>query len=221
MVAHNHLSKSNEHGTPEYITEKASEILGGIDLDPASDATFNEVVKARRFFSKDDNGLRQPWGTVERPTTIFLNPPGGLLDCNGHVVLRKTTTRESCTETGSCGLPAWNHVHSGVESAPHVWWRKLLAEFHEGHVSEAIFIGFNLEQLQVMQDGEKLGPLNFPICFPKKRIDYLKQTPNGLKQGGQPPHASFICLVSRFTAWSSFAKAFRDIGRCTQPLHAE
>ena len=221
MPAHNHTSISNEHGTPAYVAEKAAEVLGGIDLDPASDATFNTIIKARRFFTKDDEGLRQAWGTPERPTTVFLNPPGGLLDCNNRVVLRKTASREACTDTGDCGLPAWGHVHSGIESAPHVWWRKLLAEFDEGHVSEAIFIGFNLEQLQVMQVDGARGPLNFPLCFPKKRVDYLKQTPDGLKRGGQPPHASFVCLISRFTEWPAFAKAFASIGRCARPLAAE
>ena len=50
----------------------ARQVLGSIDLDPASCATANLVVKARTFYKKDDDGLVHPW-----KGNVFLNPPGG------------------------------------------------------------------------------------------------------------------------------------------------
>jgi len=68
-----HRSASNEHGTPPEIIEAARATLGGIDLDPASDAVFNRAVRATRWFGMEHNGLAQVWRG-----RVFLNPPGGV-----------------------------------------------------------------------------------------------------------------------------------------------
>jgi phage N-6-adenine-methyltransferase len=55
---------------PEWI-EPARAVLGGIDLDPASSEVAQRTVKAKRFFTIDDDGLRQEW----HGPRIWLNPP--------------------------------------------------------------------------------------------------------------------------------------------------
>lgn len=60
----------DDYYTNEKIIERARKVLGTIDLDPASHAVANRVVKAKRFFTIAQDGLRQQWGG-----NVWLNPP--------------------------------------------------------------------------------------------------------------------------------------------------
>jgi ParB family chromosome partitioning protein len=57
---------------PEYI-KAVKEVLGEIELDPASCEFANKVVGAERYYTKEDNGLVQQWTA----RTLFVNPPYG------------------------------------------------------------------------------------------------------------------------------------------------
>ena len=59
-----------ENYTPEYIIENARMVLGTIDLDPASCELAQKIVKAKTYFTEEDNGLEHPW-----IGNVFLNPP--------------------------------------------------------------------------------------------------------------------------------------------------
>lgn len=65
-------SESNEWFTPEAYVEAARELMGAIDVDPASCEVANRIVKATRYHTKEDNGLLQSWRG-----RVWLNPPYG------------------------------------------------------------------------------------------------------------------------------------------------
>lgn len=65
-------SGENEWYTPPEYIEAAREVMGSIDLDPASCETAQQNVKARRFFTVDDDGLSRKWDG-----NVWLNPPYG------------------------------------------------------------------------------------------------------------------------------------------------
>lgn len=69
------LLTSSEHNswyTPSRYIEMAREVLGGIDLDPASHSVPQQWIKAKKYYTKEDDGLAQIWAGQ-----IFLNCPFG------------------------------------------------------------------------------------------------------------------------------------------------
>lgn len=68
-------SESNEWYTPDdpYLN-MVRELFGGqIDLDPASCAAANKIVKAKQIYTVKDDALQLPWIAQN----VFMNPPYG------------------------------------------------------------------------------------------------------------------------------------------------
>lgn len=63
-------SGDSEWYTPAKYIDAAILVLGRIDLDPASSASANHVVRASTFYSAEDNGLLKSWRG-----TVWMNPP--------------------------------------------------------------------------------------------------------------------------------------------------
>ena len=107
----------NEWYTPAEYVELAREVMGGIDLDPASCAQANEVVGAATFYTKEDDGLSKDWAG-----RLWLNPPysrdlmpafveklrESFIDGN---VQQAILVSHNNTDTG------WFHALAGVASA--------------------------------------------------------------------------------------------------------
>lgn len=68
-------SRSNNHYTPGFIGKIAHQIMGGVDLDPASCAAANQIIQASAIFTAEDDGLCRPWFG-----RVFLNPPSARVD---------------------------------------------------------------------------------------------------------------------------------------------
>lgn len=67
-VSHN--SGENEWYTPPEFIEAARQAMGSIDTDPASSDIANQTVKAKTYFTIEDNGLICRW-----TGNVWLNPP--------------------------------------------------------------------------------------------------------------------------------------------------
>lgn len=131
--------------SPLAVVEAAHRVMGGIDVDPASDGAANLMIGATTFFTEDDNGLYDSNGPerVHRAWIgrVFLNPPGGM-------------TR--------------------------AFWTNLLRNYLLGNCTEAIWVGFSIEQLHSLQsadysqfdDAVYTSPLHYPMCVPKARLRF-------------------------------------------------
>ena len=85
------MAGSAEWRTPPHIVELARELLGAIDLDPASSDEAQKVVAADTYYTKERDGLSHTWSG-----RVFMNPPysRGLLD----QFVRKLVSSDVVTE---------------------------------------------------------------------------------------------------------------------------
>lgn len=63
-------SGCNEWYTPDEYIELAWDVLGEIDLDPASCEFANRTIQARQYFTVEQDGLKQEWHG-----RVWMNPP--------------------------------------------------------------------------------------------------------------------------------------------------
>jgi hypothetical protein len=105
------------------------------------------------------------------------------------------------------------------------FWLKLLAE----PISEAIWIGYSLEQLQVLQRvGADATPLDFPMCVPSRRIAFIESTAKRearharrraegkrASDATSPSHANYITYLGLRV--EKFAAVFGAFGQVLLP----
>lgn len=164
----NQTSGGVEYFTPPEIIAAARRMLGWIELDPASCPAANVTVRAGRFFTREDDGLAQPWHG-----RVWMNHPfhAGWKACG------PKCRRKSCRKRGrKAGSRSSLHITRDIPSNAD-WINKLEAEFCEGRVSEALCITFAATSERWFQP-----LLARPQCFLYPRTNYY--APDGtLKKG--------------------------------------
>jgi hypothetical protein len=103
----NQTSGVVEYYTPPEIIEAARATMGGIDLDPASSAKANEIVKAERFYTAKEDGLKKVWFGC-----VWLNHPFGR--ASNPLWIRRLISesklasfRAACCVTYACTSEEW------------------------------------------------------------------------------------------------------------------
>lgn len=186
-----HSSETPEHGSPPEFVQLAHDTYGLPDVDPASSPAWNGLVRARRVITAEENGLRTPWFVgAPAPLELRTNPvrPPEALAIRFTVFLN------------SPGEPTGDLVTE--------FWFAIAEYYRLGWLRAGIWIGFNVEQLARLQRvGAHTHPLAEMTLVPAKRRGY-RITPT--KVNPQPPHASFVTLLSqdsltrkRFNAYGS------------------
>jgi hypothetical protein len=95
------------------------------------------------------------------------------------------------------------------------FWDRLIEYYAHGEVDSAIWIGFQLGQLQTLQSSAA-HPLQFAVVFPKDRIDFMRRMPSGAapQPAGSPTHANYIaCLPTRRSPSAARAMLGRFVER--------
>lgn len=113
----NSFSGDNEWYTPAKYIELAREVMGSIDLDPASSIKAQETVQAKTYFTKEQDGLTRDWGG-----RVWMNPPYSQPEVGAFAEKLATSfaagaIEEAIVLTNSASDTAWFHRLASLASA--------------------------------------------------------------------------------------------------------
>lgn len=105
----NSFSGDNEWYTPAKYIEMAREVMGSIDVDPASNATAQAVVQAKVHYTIDTDGLSKDW-----LGNLWMNPPYSNPEIQNfveHLIVQisKGNVKEAIVLTNNSGDTGWHH----------------------------------------------------------------------------------------------------------------
>jgi len=175
-----------EKYTPDEIINPTINVLGKIDLDPASSLIANERINAKKIFTIKDNGLEKEWYGK-----VWMNHPFSKCEkkCK-----KNNCTKKKCKKRGYCikvDLPSNKD-----------WINKLIDSYVNGKVIEAICITY------ASTSETWFKPLHSYVqCYPYKRVNFM--LPNGEKQSGVTKGSVITYLGYNV---KRFADNFRKIG---------
>jgi len=182
-----HSSENPRWGSPEVIVEIGRKVLGRYTVDPFTELRFNQIVKAERILTGSPglDGFHEPW---------ILGAPRA-----DHVLARFPSVVPAPNIQMNTALvnPPGDDSGENVKRA----WELLDTYHHLGWLGGgALWVGFNLNQLQTVQGVSARTPLSADFlgcrCIPGRRHAF---TPAEITdERAQPSHPCwFVLLPSR------------------------
>jgi len=169
------IKSNDEWYTPHEYIKAARNVMGTIDLDPASCAVANDIVQATTYYTKEQDGLQLPFYGC-----VWCNPPYSKINNK-----------------------------SGIGQ----WVAKLISEYSQGNVGEAILL------VTVRTEATWFRDLwQFPICFTARYIHFYKPDGNNIPlQDSRAGHffgTSFVYLGPNI---QKFVEHFTEFGPVVTP----
>ena len=159
------LPSSDDWYTPPPVVEAARTVMGGIDLDPASCAEANRVVRATTWWDETDSPLTRRWFG-----RVWLNPPFGLMSRFGETFRYQW---ESGHLTSGCMLVVFSPSNLAdwvLDSADSVcflprklvWWgprAEAAVEPTPWNFQRLAVAGFGVDQRRFRSEFDQIGPV--------------------------------------------------------------
>lgn len=207
-------SGNTEIYTPPEIVTRWQEVLGVIDLDPASSEVANRSIRAKQIYTEptfevvgelsepgvdwhdaeDKMPLRRyrDWGGLAREWhgRCCINPPFG----SPEAACKPGCTKKGCVKRGwhtATDLPGMNH-----------WVNHFVGEYEAGRMTEGVFLCF-----AATSEGWFRPLLKHPQCYFHGRTNYM--LPDGTRYQGATK-GSVCTYVGPNVA--RFAAVFGDLG---------
>lgn len=187
----NQTSGEVEYYTDPKILESAREMLGQIDLDPASSYIANKHVKAHRYCGIQFDGTFIDGITQNWHGRIWMNHPFGRAEtaCVKPCARKKKNPRHVC--------------HSLHYLGNAVWINRLVEQFVCQNITEALCITY-----ACTSEGWFQPLLDYPQCFLSPRTNYF--TPDGKVKKGVTKGSVITYLGPSVDL---FCKHFRPYGK--------
>lgn len=244
-----HSSSKDNHMTPKPFTDAARQVMGGIDVDPATTEFANRAIGAKAIYTVETSGHNKPWYG-----SVFLNPPGGAL----RVAERGTKSRavswwiklveeRVAMRTKQAiflafsleFLQAVQKIKGGCTNEQ--WPLNYCACFVESRIpfeleADALAAELREERALLLSDEATLdtglvsllalsAPKREKLAKIDRRIRECEENAGGRVAGDQPTHGNVIVYmppdVDRVTACARFEHHFRQFGRIHNPSSSD
>lgn len=159
------------------------------------------------------------WGTPTDYVEMARTALGGRieLDPMSEPLFNETVRAERIwTEQDDCFKQLWRCETMLINPAGGLVvdaWQRLVGDWIDGEVSRAVWIGFSVEQLNLLAD-HTTHPMDFSFLLTRKRISFVRH--DGYQ--GAPGHANYV--VGLGIDRDHFERSFAGRGRFSHGRHA-
>ena len=193
-MSHQNVNQSSygvEFYSPPPLLAAAHQVMGGIDLDPASSAIANNNVRATRYFTEAQDGLSKPWRG-----RVWMNHPWGAKEN----ACKPTCKKKRCSKRGF-------HLEKDFPGNA-AWINKLHESYLSGAVSQALCITY----ASTSEDWFKPLKQHYPGCYLDGRTSFYHPNGTALEQNTKG------CVVTYLgTDVDAFHQAFSQFGDILVP----